>query len=170
MEFCQVNHQAREDRLAGVVRGSGESAGNIKPPHPSLTLTAAPKTQHIVEGVFHQTHGAGTSGTDNIAARLGHNRCAPFDLQNDTIRPPSSVWNETVVMGFLAHGDADLNLGVRPTMTLTLAITLLGVYLKIRIFLPLAVLSRPWLDLRTSTTGAPRLAFSPSRMPGPCQR
>ena len=87
MEFCQVNHQAREDRLAGIVRGSGKSAWQIKTDFRILltNVDCSTQAQHIVEGAFHQTHSAGNSGTDNIAARLGIT---------------ASVWNETVVMGF----------------------------------------------------------------------
>ena len=73
MELGEIDHQAGEQGLAGILCHGVQSPGKTKEnrrvflPH----LDGSRKAQHIVDRSLHQADRAGDGGADNIGAFLG---------------------------------------------------------------------------------------------------
>ena len=106
--------------------------GRIFLPH----LDRGLKPQYVVHGAFHQTHSAGDGGTDDVLSLRGKAAVSLDGKSSDALARGMECYG-----GHKSGVDgADLHLGVGLTVTLTLAVTLLGVVLEDADLLALAVL------------------------------
>lgn len=138
MELGKVDHQPRQKRLTGALRrgsqapGQAEGDGRVVLPD----LDGCRQAQHVVDGGLHQADSAGDARADDVRARLGVAAVALGVKAGDPVVLHAESDRRHALDGDLA----DRDLGVRLTMTLTLAVTLLGVVLEDADFLALAVL------------------------------
>ena len=72
MEFRQINHQTRQDRLAFMIRRSGKTARKMETDLRRLFIDfdSSTETEHIIDGTLDQPYCARDCGTNNVAARF----------------------------------------------------------------------------------------------------
>ena len=73
MKLGQINHQPRQEILTGALRRGSQAPGQAEGDG-SVLLTdfhRGTQTHHVVDGGFHQAHGAGDGGADKVLPLCG---------------------------------------------------------------------------------------------------
>ena len=155
MQLREIEHQAGQKRLAGALRRGAQTAGEteLDGTRSFMDLDGGRETQHVVHGRVHETHGARDGGADDVGACLGIAAVALRVEADDAL----SLGEEGNGRHGLEADLADLNLGIRLTMTLAFTVALLGVVLEDTDLLALAVLDDLGVNLRALHHGSAEL-------------
>ena len=72
LQLCEVDHQTRHQRLAGVFRRNGKTAGETKRNLDLLLIHmhGSGESHHVIDRAFSHTNGAGDCCADDICAGL----------------------------------------------------------------------------------------------------
>ena len=156
MELGQIDHQTGEQVLTRALRRLRQPAGQPQGDGgvPLVDFHRGTQSHHVVDGGFHQPHGAGHGGADDILA-LSRVTAVSLGIKTDDARFLCEECNGGHPA--LERDLADLDLGVRLTMALPFAIALLGGVLEDTDLLALAVLDDSGVHLRALHHGSAEL-------------